>query len=203
MLLKDYHCHTFELDCLIPRKAFNREAFLADIHDISPMESNNYGWAFGSRDNPGKQHADMMVRFNEDSVHVLVVYHVTGRTPTDERPPYMEDCANWLSGFVDASDVTVQQIVLYLFEHHSPVINLPFPLLSIMEGSLLEGAQVTGVAVRFAGKEEPRRITIDRHEDAVFISLCGQTKLDLRCFSVEAELDKLAPLVKTFVREVE
>lgn len=201
--MKDYHCALFDVDCRVPRKAFNREAFIDNIKDITPTETQRYGWGFGSKDHPQKQHASIRVSFLEDVVNLRLVYHPSNLDMEDKRPPYMEDCANWLGGFiVDEANIKSQRQAVYLFEeNYTPVINLPFPLVNTADNAELIGAEVTGLALRLAGRGDTERLTIDKHKNDVLISFCGETSVNLKSFQLEQELVKLQPIITGLVKE--
>lgn len=152
MATDQYNWHLFKIRFRIPADQFDKEALVNDVKDNAPQDLDIGGWSFGSTSEPGKQHADMMVDFRRKKyVRITITYHRTDFEVEDHRPPFMEDCAQWLSGFINEASLPAEMDVSYVFESgYSSVVSLPFPLLAVLPDREFEGASITGLAVRLS-----------------------------------------------------
>src|ERR1700733_1316613 len=103
MLMKDIFCDTLDLAIQFPKDQFDKSAFLADLRDVPDelKEREYFSWAYGSLENPGKQHAHISVDLRgKKTALVNIVYHGEDPGIKDLQPPYMEDCAQWIGSFI-------------------------------------------------------------------------------------------------------
>lgn len=195
-----YNWHLFRIRFRIPAEQFDKEGLANDAKDNAPQDPYIWGWSFGSTNEPGKQHADMMVDFRRNKyVRVTITYHRTDFEVEDCNPPYMEDCAQWLSGFIKEVKLPVDLDASYVFENgYSSVVSLPFPLLGVLPDREFEGASITGLAVRLSNDH---RITIDRSDDSIYLRVNMKDTIDLKEFQLEPSLENLSSIVNKLIKK--
>lgn len=200
MGMEIHNCCVFELEMRVPSALFNKDAFWSDIKDNSPQDQEVCGWSFGSKTNPGKEHAHIVVDFrSKKRIRISISYHRTNSEVEDVRPPYMEDCASWLGSFIAKEELEARLIVSYLFEEgYASVVSLPFPLLTVAPGREFEGASVTGIAIRLP---DVQRVTIDTQDRKIFLGLRVSKEVNLNTFQLDQSLDGFSPLVNKLVYE--
>jgi hypothetical protein len=200
MDMKERNCHLFEMNLRIPHEAFNKDAFLDDLKDFS-KDIDVYFWSFGSQSSPGQQNAEMGLDFRpRKHIKMRVVYHQIEKDITDKRPPYMEDCVQWLARFIDQVELKASMRIVYDFDSEfSPKARLPFPLLSVVDEPELEGAEVTGIIIQFAGHEEAKEVIIQREDETTFIEIRAVKEVNVKEFDLFRRLDELAPFVSKFI----
>jgi hypothetical protein len=197
--MDQYNWHLFKIGIRVLADQFDKEALTADLKDNVPHDPHYWGWSFGSSSEPGKQHADMMLDFRREKyVRITITYHRTDFDVEDIRPLYMEDCAKWLGGFIKEATVAVNLEVTYVFENgYASVINLPFPLLAVLPDREFEGASVTGLAIQMPSDQ---RVTIDRNDDTIYLTLTMKETLNLKEFQLEQGLEGLSPIVNQLIK---
>lgn len=206
MKMESYHCHLFEVFLRIPSDAFNKDAFLEDIKDTVPDNPKFCAWTFGSQTNPGKQHADMFVDLRpQECVIAEITFHQVDKDTEDKRPPYMEDCVQWLGGFVTKAPVRARCRVLFTFNNNefSPRANLPFPLLTVTDSSEFEDAMVTGVTIKLSGHKEIKRVSIQEESKETLLNLRISKEIGMRDFKLEMQLEELSPFTWKFIKKRE
>lgn len=202
--MEQYYCKLLELIFHIPKQIFAKEQLLADAKPPD-TERKVYQWGFGSQKAPQKQHAHILVSFeNEDTVTIVISYHRSTIEVEDVRPPYMEDCAQWLGQFIDAEKVIGVSRAVYEFDdkYHSK-INFPLPLTSMLDSPELPGALVSGVAIRTEHPSGTEKIIIERLEKSIFLRLNSTKEVALKEFAIEHYLQEFVSLTDSLVRRQE
>jgi hypothetical protein len=197
-----FNCDRFELDLRVPAENFNKDAFLEDVKENWSLERNISAWSFGSRSSPGKQHAHMTVDCRSRKyVRANISYHRRDYKTEDIRPPYMEDCAQWLGSFIQENTVEAAVMVGYIFgPGFSPAIGLPFPLLSFLPDQELNDASVAGIAIhKLLGFD---RITIETARSKIFLGMQTKKAMNLSEFHVDEALRSFSPLVNKLIKEI-
>lgn len=199
MKMQDYFCDFFEMDIEVPSEAFDKVAFLEDIKDISDINRKGHTWSYGSVDAPGSQHAHIFVDLRgEGKIQITMRFYSQGIKEKDARPPYMENCGQWIGQFVKADNLPATIQASYRFgEGYSPIVAMPFPLLSPRKA--LKGAQVIGMGIR-----PPRKMGIkhailqmDKYSFTIFVD--RSASVNLGAFDLEEELKLLANPIMAFV----
>ena len=211
--MKDTHCKLLQIEIRIPSEHFDKQALLDDTKDTIPDESKAtaregqpvYAWSYGSRDNPGKQHAHIIVDLRgKKNARLTLTYHggEDERLVEDVRPPYMEDCASWLALFLCVEEVEANIQALYSFgSDYELVVGLPFPL--VVPTKELSGATVTGLSVNLPAGASMEHAMIDKRGADILVVGLTRTKLRLKEFDLAAQLSKLSISVTTLVRAKE
>jgi hypothetical protein len=202
MKMQDYLCEYFEIEIHVPSDAFDKAAFLEDIKDVSDVESKAHAWAYGSINQPEKQHAHVYIDLRrEDQVRIRIVFHNFGISAQDTRPPYMEDCGQWLGKFVKDEELPAELEVLYRFDKgYAPVMGLPFPLLTPRKD--LSGSQVVGISIQPPRTMKIRQAIIQKDKDDFTIYITTKVQMNLRSFDLEGELKRLTDPIMTFVYKI-
>ena len=133
---------------------------------------------------------------------LTVVYHSSKPEGEDTRPPYMEDCAEWIAKFfkVDELDVVVNSIFSF-GEAHTPVLSLPFPL--ITENKSLAGSQVTGLSIELPKGEALRRALLQVHKKEIIIIGNTKANIKLKSFNLRTQLSRVSSSVMKLVKKKE
>jgi hypothetical protein len=162
--MRDYFCEFLELDLEVASEFFDKDAYFEDVKDNINIEKQVHSWSYGSKDKPEEQHAHIIIDFrNADKYRLRVTYHGFGGEDTDTRPPYMEDCAHWLGQFMKGNEFSADLAARFIFdEGYSPVISLPFPLLSPNDD--LAGAQVIGIRIKLPRRMNVKNVILQKGE---------------------------------------
>lgn len=199
MSMEDFHCDMLGFDFRFPLEDFDKEAFLKDVVNVEGQSVHL--WAYGSLEKPGEQHASISLSFNEnESGRLTLVYLKSERKIEDVRPPYMEDCAQWIGQFFKTEDMPADVQVIHIFDKNfSPIFALPFPL--ITESKELAGTQVTGVSMTLPKRAGLRRAMIMKGNDSTFLASFAKAKVNLKSFDLNEQLGKLTSLVLKLLRK--
>jgi len=197
--IKDFSCELLELEFEFPRENFNKEAFLADV---KAEEKSTYAWSYGSIKNPNQMHAHVAIRFlNEVKGALRVAFHVSDTEVKDTRPPYMEDCVQWIGSFFRSDEMFAEIHAVFLFDKsYSPLLSIPFPL--ITESKELSGSMVSGIMIEFPKRTHIRRAVIQKGNEGTIIAVTARRKMKLTAFDLDTELSKIAePILKIVKKE--
>jgi hypothetical protein len=199
MSLQDFFCEYFEIEMRVPSEAFDKAAFLEDIKGFSDPGRKTHAWSYGSSKQPDKQHAHMYIDLRrEKHVRIRIVYHNTGTDAKDVRPPYMEDCGQWIGQFLKAEEIPAELEALYKFDSkYSPIMGLPFPLPTARKE--LRGSKVIGVSVQPPRKMSIKEAIIQRAGSGFTVFITTKEIVKLKEFDLAAELERLSGPVMTFV----
>ncbi len=208
MKLADFHCRTVELYFSVNADEIDKEAFLkAAGEERVEVEDGEFRLALTSRDNPESQHAHMGVEFVPDEdVEVRFSFHDFKSEVVEEekfnKPPYMEDCVQWLGGLIKTDKVKMALTVFYNFESgFAPSLPLPYPLLS--SEKILSGAMVTGLAIDFPPECMLDHALLQTIGKRVGLSVAGRDEVTVKEFDLYAELKKLESTVMALTTRVE
>jgi hypothetical protein len=206
--MESFHCEMLELSFRGSSDDMDQDAFLkaAGIDDKEEYTDEDGDFAMGATFNEHEEstdyHAHLRVRFFKDGRTMIdLKYHQSLPKPTDEEPPYAENCAQWLGGFFKEDEVTVRISASYKFDQSfSPVVGLPFPLISTEKA--LAGSIVTGLSILFPKEEGAETVVIQAGGDGDHTSLFFNTKseLSLKEFNLIDELARLSVSVSSFMR---
>jgi hypothetical protein len=203
--MKDFFCETLELDFRVVPENFDKDAFLADVKDVAERSTDVHTYVYGSSTKPDKQHAHIIVDLHgKKRFRFRITYHSFPGNTQDTRPPYMEDCAQWLGQFFKDEELQANLRAFYLFDKKfSPVVPLPFPL--VAASKQLAGSKVTGLSLRLPLEMGIRRAVIEREreKDETSIQIDTNVKVNLRKFALAAQLESLAIVVMTLVSPVD
>jgi len=184
MSMNEFNCELLEISFRVPNEKFDKEAFL-EITKVADKSKLAYVLSFGSTEKPKEQHAHMYVDFRgKDNVRLRITYHNFGGDEEDTSAPYMEDCAQWLSGFIKEEEISAEINAGYDFdESFSLVIALPFPLLTAKED--LAGSQVTGIRIQLPRRMNIKTAILQRGKDETSLYLDTKIKLKLKEFDLD------------------
>lgn len=207
--MEDFHCEQFDLYFESSGEDFDKEAFLKDIgvEDESEHIDEDGDVAlfvsFASRSEPPKQHAHLKLYITpEQKVKATINYHEAGPKVPDNKPPYLEECTQWLSRYLKTDEFKADYNVLYNFdEGFAPTIPLPFPL--VASSKALSGLKVSGLSLEFPPDAQVESAIIQRSPKDVFLFFQGELALKLKDFDLYAELDKLSATVNSLVQRQE
>lgn len=195
--LKEFFCEYFELDFSFSLSDFDKNAFLKNVN---VEERESYSFGYGSLSRPGEQHAhiDIVLRPNAPC-RAKIAYHRSEAKFLDERPPYMEDCARWLGGFLRTKDVAAEVVAVYLFDKGcSLILGLPFPLITTSKE--LAGSLVAGITIEFPARSRLRRAVIQKEGENTRVLAMTKSKIRLRVFDLEKELAQISSVIVKIVK---
>lgn len=208
--MKDFHCEMLELSLRFSSQDVDQDAFLkaAEIENREEYTDEDGDFAaavsFGAREQSTDYHAHMRVRFFKEGEHrIEISYHDSrGEAIEDPKPPYAEDCAQWVGGFFKAGKVQARISASYTFDKSFwPVVSLPFPFTSPEKA--LAGSVVTGLSILFP-KEVPESAVIQMgSDDDTMVFFNTKSELNLKEFDLFDELKRLSFSVNSLVRKQE
>ena len=200
MRLRDFHCESLEIFGQFDPDDFDKAGFVEDVNPPSP--TTPFSWAFGTREEGKEEHAHISIEFPPEKLGKLRIAYHNGATPSpDVRPPYMEDCAQWLGGFFKPNELRVLLTASYELDNESPgSLALPFPLMAV--GGSFVGAMVTGITIDFPKGAAVEHAHLEREGESMFVSISTRATLDLKEFDPYAQLKTLEdPLNALLVRK--
>jgi hypothetical protein len=203
--MEQFNCRFLELTIRIQSEVFSKTAFFDDVKDNINLERKVHRWSFGSQANPNGQHAHLVVDFEEDdAVTIVIIYHwIKSEVQVEDiRPPYMEDCARWLSGFIETEKVIANLQLFYSFDDaYVPRFNLPFPLLSVTDSTEFSGAMVSGIAIRFQEPSEAEKVIIERFAKNTLMSIYSTQELALKDLVPDNKVREFLRLTQGLMQE--
>lgn len=202
MRMEDFHCDFLEVSFRVSAEAVDKAALLRETgHEDD--ERLQVRLVFGSSSNPDTQHAHARVRFSsEKKVRVQVAYHSSPGDVEDAHPPYMEDCAKWLAGFIQDETVSAEVNGSFMFDNSfAPGIPMPFPLL--MADERLAGTVVTGLSLTLGKGVEIDKALLLYDEGFTSVSTFTEKEISLKDFDFYAELNRLSLSVMSLVKKQE
>jgi len=205
--MEDFHCDTFDLNFQFKPEEINRDAFLKAVSEAPYVDENtdnneevDVGLSFGSREQPPKLHAHLRVRVTKERGRADLSYHASPMKVDDVKPPHAEELMQWLSEFFTFENVKARVGAKYdLDESFSPVIALPFPLVTSEKG--LTGSLVTGMSLLLPKEPEPLLAIIQSAGDETDIFISTSTEINLRNFDLLAELKRLSKTLYSLVKQ--
>jgi hypothetical protein len=201
--MEDFHCEFLEFEIRVSAEQFDKEAFLEDVKVVFDERKVTHMWGFGSLEKADKQHAHILADFrHEKRVKFIVTYHSVGLKDEDVRPPYMEDCVQWLGKFFKEEIVSANLTASFRFDkRYAPIIALPFPLLAANKE--LSGSVITGVSIRLPRILKIRRAILQRIKDEdTGVQIDANLNIKLKEFELKAQLEKLSVPVMMLVNPV-
>jgi hypothetical protein len=197
--LKDFYCNYIELTVRFSIGDFDKESFLKDVGGEQPKD--RYSFIYGSQAFPAKQHAHIDIRFlSEEKGRARILYTRSDEHVTDERPPYMEDCGQWLGGFFKTENLHVSVEVGFEFDGgFKPTIPLPFPL--VTESEALAGVKVNGLGLKFPDDSYIHTAIIQRFGEVITLTVLTAAEVSARGFNGVDVLKHVYGAVGTLVRK--
>lgn len=206
--MEGFHCETLELSFRFSSDDMDQDAFLKatgiDNKEEHVDTDGDFAMAatFNEHEETTDYHAHLSVRFFKDGRTMIdLKYHQSKPRPTDEEPPYAENCAQWLGGFFKKDGITARISASYKFDKSfSPVVGLPFPLISTEKA--LVGSIVTGLSILFPKEEGAETVIIQAGGDGDHTSLFfnAKSELNLKEFNLIDELARLSVSVSSFMK---
>ncbi len=209
MSMEDFYCDVFDLSFSLTVEDFDKDVFLkeAGIENESDYTDEDgdlaVALAFSSREEPPKQHAHFRIVFRHDNtVRAALNFHQAGTRQVEKKPPYLEDCAEWLSRFFKSDEVPADIHIVYDFdENFTTTIPLPFPL--VASNKALAGLKVTGLSFEYPKGAMVESAIVQSAEDGVFLFFEREAIIRLKEFNLYKELEKLTASVNTLVKRGE
>ncbi len=202
--MEGFHCEMLDLSFRFSSEDIDQDAFLkaAGIENKEEYIDQDGDFAmalsFSAREQCTDYHAHMTVRFFKDGRTMInISYHDSQAEDTDSNPPYAEDCAQWIGNFFKVDKVAARINAAYTFKSFSPVVNLPFPLISSEKA--LAGSVVTGLSILFPDYKETATIQVTGDETMIFFNT--RSELKLKEFALFNELEKLSASVNSLVKK--
>jgi len=211
MGIKDFHCEMLELAIQLAPEQIDGPKLLealrnkeeSDSDDETEDEDVTILRTFGNRDPATDYHGHFTITLaKEGKSRIELRYHADSLEIEDERPPYIEDAAAWLSEFIAEEQVSGRLNVAYNFDKSfAPTIALPFPLATSEKA--LAGASVRGISIQFPDKDPLDIAIVSRSPEATYISIFATVNVRLKEFDVLTELKRLVPSMDSLVRRQE
>lgn len=187
-----------EMDVAAFIKAVTERGIKTDADDDGDRD---IAFSFGSPEKNAGYHAHLRVFVKADeSGRIELSFHRGPLGDKEERPPYVEDCTSWLGGLIKTDKLPTHLHVNYTFgKPYSPVITLPFPL--VTSEKALTGALVTGLGLLLPNEGASKTVILQSAGDETYIFLRVDTEIDLKSFKVFSELEKLSGTVNPLVKK--
>ncbi len=207
--MEDFHCEMFQLNFPLTAEQLDKAAFLkAASMDDDDEYTDDEGEvdvvrSFGNREGDPQYHAHMRVRLNKEGKgRVEVGFHESPMGVEDKKPPYAEDCVQWLGKFIKVEEVAGHIHTAYTFDKSfTSIIALPFPLVTAEKA--LAGSTVSGLSVLLP-KELPSDMAIVQWGgDETYLSLSASYKVNLKNFDLAFELERLSTSVNSLIKKQE
>lgn len=204
MRMKDFHCGTFEVSFDVGAKEIKTNALIKEVGGERQEEIDLY-LIFDSKENPGEQHSHIGIQSKPDNkVGVRISYHDSQGKAEDDKPPYMEDCAKWLSKFIKPDKVKAAINATYFFDKdYATCMKLPYPLRTSGKG--LKGGLVTGLSMQFPADSQLDYAIIQRSPDASIkefaLSVGKSEEIAVKAFDIYEELKRLETPLTTLVKK--
>jgi hypothetical protein len=208
MSIGDFHCDMLQLSFSFALDDFDKDAFLqaGDVTDEEEFVDEDgdlmLAVSFPSREEPPSEHAHLtvMIRKDESDGQARVEFHKAGPKALDQKPPYLEESAQWLASFFKKEITTAEVTAAYLFgEEFSPTIPFPFPLVASSKG--LAGLKVTGLSFQFPEDSRIEGGIIQRNDNETYVYLMTRPLVTLKEFSLNTILEELREPVNSLVKE--
>jgi hypothetical protein len=207
--MEDFHCNMLELNISFSADEFDKDALLKefDVEDESEYIDEDgdlvLGVSFGSREEALKQHAHLRIVIFKDKKGLATLgYHKSGMKIDDKKPPYVEDCAQWLGGFFKDDEIVARINAGYEFnKEFAPTIALPFPL--VASNKALAGLKVTGLSLRFPEDAPIETAVLQHGMEKTYLYLLGKSAIKLKEFELDKELEALTVSVDSLVKRQE
>lgn len=205
--MEGFHCEMLELSLRFSSEDMDQDAFLkaAGIDNREELTDEDGDFlaavTFQGHEQGTDYHAHMRVLFfKDDRNHMIDLrYHQSPPKPTDEEPPYAENCARWLGDFFKVDKVTARISASYTFKSFSPVISLPFPLISSEKA--LAGSLVTGLSIVFPREVTESAVIQAGSGDDTTVFFNTRSELNLKEFDLFSELARLSSSVHSLVKQ--
>lgn len=200
--MKKYNCHLFRLEIEFNEKDFKKKEFLEDIGAVG-TRSKGYALLFGSKTSKNEQHAHLSIFFDKKESSLRLFYHQLKEEINDQREPYMENCAQWISSFFKkfVFNCEVRSIFEYQTNKHEPVVSLLAPV--NLSSEMLKGALISGFAVTFPEKAEIDRATVEIVDDNIGVVLFAAKEINLTELDFYNEIEQLSRYAQRLIRKKE
>jgi hypothetical protein len=211
MGIKDFHCEMLELNLRLGPEEIDGSKLLAALRvkeEEPVLDEEEDGdvtivRTFGNRNPDTDYHGHLTITLaKEGKSRVELRYHADSIEIEDEKSPYIEDVAAWLSEFITGEEVSCRLNVAYTFDNSfAPTIALPFPLATSEKA--LTGASVRGVSIQFPDHDPLDVAIVSRAPEATYISIFATPTVRLKEFDVLTELKRLTPSMDSLIRRQE
>jgi len=207
--MKDFNCEALQLNFWFSLDEMDQDAFLKALgienKEEHTDEDGDIGIAlsFTARDETTDYHAHVSTWFFKDGRNKIEIsYHDSKTERTDNEPPFVEDCTQWLANFFNVDKVTARRSASFTFgKSYSSVVNLPFPLISTEKA--LTGTLVTGLSILFLKETPETAILQTSPDDETMLFFNTSSDLNLREFNLFKELERLSPSIDSLVKKRE
>ena len=198
--MQKFNCETLALSIEFDEKDFNKTAFRADLGQ-EKKRWNSFSSIFGSEKNRGKEHSHLNLQFNKNESSLKVVYHKSDRKVKDSRPPYMEDCMNWIGGFFRKDNPLSAITAIFEFdETFESIVPLTYPLHS--RSAVLAGALVSGMTIDFPPEAKIDRASIQVFNDRIVLFINTENRISLKNFDLYKTIKNVGDYSKNLVKKV-
>lgn len=206
--MKDTVWDSLEFECKFALRDFDRDSFLKGIREFLPNgikseTQREFNFACNSLQQPNKQHAHIDIKFlSQERGELGIGFYSSKMKGKDIKPPYMEDCVQWIGKFFRVDEMQARiRIACTFSKDYSPIITLPFPL--VTESKELAGTLVSGLTIELVGRTQIRRAIIQKINEKTFILGSGRTRIKLKSFDFESELVKLSAILTNLIKQKE
>lgn len=200
--MDDFHCESFQMRIQADPLELRVDELLSALReqgiddDLEPDEDGDV-IAFGEFTGNGGYYAHLAVSLVKDRSGTIDLTYFSGSDDEPKGVVRVDDCASWLGTFFN-KNVQIHRHINYSFPRpFSPVVNLPFPLVSSEKE--LAGAVVAGLALVL-----PSGTTAILHHDPeepeTYLFLRDTVERDLKQFNLFSELGLLTTTVNKLVK---
>jgi hypothetical protein len=214
MGIKDFHCEMLELTLRLGPEQIDGSKLLEVLRGKEELDEEEAGdededgdmtvvRTLGHREPSTDYHGHLTITLaKEGKSRIELRYHAETLEIEDEKPPFIEDVAAWLSEFIAREEISGRLNVAYTFDKsYAPTIALPFPLATSEKA--LAGASVRGISIQFPDKHPLDVAIVSSSPEATYISIFAVTNVRLKEFDVLTELRRLIPLMDSLIRRQE
>jgi len=201
--MDQFNCFSFEIEFNLKREDFDETAFCEDTK-VDLSVDVGHAWSYGSGDTEGEIHAHLLFDHSPDPKKDLtftISFHKSTKKIDDVRPPYAEDCVQWLSKFIRPKEVAVFIDARFRFgEDYIPVFSLPFPLISTSEE--LAGCEVDALGIKFPEASALTRALIQIRNKRTRIDAQSKKTINLESFELEPMISDLFAAVAVLMKKI-
>ena len=201
--MKNFNCDMIQFAVSFNEKDFKKKEFLDDIEETE-KESEDFALfsSFGSKFKTKKEHAHVLLNFDDDDECLLKFGFHLGENNNDNTEHYIEDIANWLGSFFYKEKVVAEITSIFVFENNfESRVQLDYPLL--IESDLFQNSRVIGYDIDFPDESSMNRASISQVGKRLLVMLFGNSEIDFSSFNYLSEIKKLGSYTEALILQRE
>ncbi len=197
--MKKFNCDSFQMTIEFDEAQFKKKEFVLDVKPKTNKQ-NAFIYYYGSKLKSRKEHAHLFIGLDGKDSILRLNYHQSPAEVEDTRKPYLEDMANWISGFFE--EKTLKAGVVAVFEYtkqYESLVQIGYPLL--IGSSLYKDAKIIGHDIDLPDNSLVDRASIMADDKLLRIFLFGLNDIDLYGFNLHLEIEKFSKFANALVKK--